>query len=224
MSRNRLCLVVLLACAGAFLSGLLLFDHHGVSSASTTVHQICGTGEESGCYLVSHSQYSKLGSFSLASVGVFFYASMLLLLAFGLVSSDAVREGVAGLSLVAFGAALAVDVLLLGIQAFAIGSYCRLCLATYAVNLAAVVTLLPVRSRIGSVLAPGEARRAVSVWAAGCVLVAFAVGAVDHALASSTARPETKLLGASEPAPPPAPEPEPEPPPTDAPGFRPRGR
>ncbi len=223
MSRNRLCLVVLLACAGAFLSGLLLFDHHGVSSASTTVHQICGTGEESGCYLVSHSQYSKLGSFSLASVGVFFYASMLLLLAFGLVSSDAVREGVAGLSLVAFGAALAVDVLLLGIQAFAIGSYCRLCLATYAVNLAAVVTLLPVRSRIGSVLAPGEARRAVSVWAAGCVLVAFAVGAVDHALASSTARPETKLLGASEPAPPPAPEPEPEPPPTDPPASAPAG-
>jgi protein-disulfide isomerase/uncharacterized membrane protein len=216
MSRNRLALVVLLACAGAFFSGLLLFDHHGVSSASTAVHQLCGTGEESGCYLVSHSQYSTLGGFSVASVGVFFYASMLLLLAFGRVSSDAVRDAVAGTALVAFGAALAIDLLLFGVQAFAIGSYCRLCLATYAVNLAAVVTLLPARPKIGSVLAPGEARHAFSVWAVGTVLLAVAVGAVDHALASSGARQETNLLGASEPAPPPPVEPVPEPPPPAA--------
>ena len=84
MSRNRLSLAVLFACAGAFLSGLLLFDHHGVGLAQTAVHQLCGTGEDSGCFLVSHSQYSTLGSFSLASVGVFFYASMLVLLGFGL--------------------------------------------------------------------------------------------------------------------------------------------
>jgi protein-disulfide isomerase/uncharacterized membrane protein len=211
MSRNRLSLVILIACAGAFLSGLLLFDHYGVGLAQTAVHQLCGTGEDSGCFLVSHSQYSTLGSFSLASVGVFFYASLLVLLAFGLVSSDAVRDAVAGLSLVAFGAALAVDVLLLGIQAFAIGAYCRLCLATYAVNLAAVVALLPVRSRIGAIPAPGEARRALSVWAVGSVVVALAVGAVDQALASAGARPETNLLGSIEPAPPPSVEPEPPP-------------
>jgi protein-disulfide isomerase len=136
---------------------------------------------------------------------------MLLLLALGRVSSDGVRDAVAGIALAAFGAALAVDLLLFGVQAFAIGAYCRLCLATYAVNLAAVVTLLPARSKIGSLLAQGEARRAISVWAVGSVLVAVAVGAVDLALASSAARPETNLLGASEPAPPPAAEPEPEP-------------
>jgi protein-disulfide isomerase/uncharacterized membrane protein len=210
MSRNRLALVVLFACAGAFLSGLLLFDHHGVGSAQAAVHQLCGTGEESGCYLVSHSQYSTLGSFSLAALGVFFYGAVLLLLAFGLVSSDSIREAVAGVALVAFGAALAVDILLLGIQAFAIGAYCRLCLATYAVNLAAVVTLLPVRSKIAGILAPGETRRAISLWAVGAVVVAVAVGAVDHALASAAQRQQENLLGASgEPAPPPAVEPEP---------------
>ena len=210
MSRNRLSLVVLFACAGAFLSGLLLFDHHGVSSAQAAVHQLCGTGEESGCYLVSHSQYSTFGSFSLAAVGVFFYGSMLLLLAFGLVSSDSVRDAAAGLTLVAFGAALAVDILLLGIQAFAIGAYCRLCLATYAVNLAAVATLLPVRSKVAGILARGEPRRALSLWAVGAVVVAVAVGAVDHALASAALRQQQNLLGASgEPAAPPAVEPEP---------------
>jgi len=209
MSRNRLSLAVLFACAGAFLSGLLLFDHHGVGSA--TVQGLCGAGQESGCEQVSRSQYSSIGSLSLAAVGVSFYGSMLLLLAFGLASSDAVRESVAGVALLAFGAALAVDVLLFGIQAFAIGAYCRLCLATYAVNLAAVVTLLPVRSKIGAVLAQTEVLRALSVWVVGSVVVAFAVGAVDQALASAGARQDTDLLGASEPAPP---APEPEPPPT----------
>src|SRR3990172_7233792 len=209
MSRNRLSLVILFACAGAFLSGLLLFDHHGVGSA--TVQGLCGAGQESGCEQVSRSQYSSIGSLSLAAVGVSFYGSMLLLLAFGLASSDAVRESVAGVALLAFGAALAVDVLLFGIQAFAIGAYCRLCLATYAVNLAPVVPLLPVRSKIGAVLAQVAALRALSVWAVGSVVVAVAVGAVDQALASAGARQETTLLGASEPAFPPAVELEPPP-------------
>ncbi len=202
MSRNRLSLVVLFAFAGAFLSGLLLFDRYGVGSAQATVHQLCGAGPESGCEQVSRSQYSSIGSLSLAAVGVSFYGAMLLLLAFGLASSDAVRESTAGVSLLAFVAALAVDLVLFGVQAFAIGAYCRLCLATYAVNLAAVVTLLPVRPKIGAVLAQGEARRALSVWAVGSVVVAVAVGAVDQALASAGAGQETDLLGASELAPP----------------------
>jgi protein-disulfide isomerase/uncharacterized membrane protein len=222
MSRNRLSLLVLLAFAGAFLSGLLLFDHHGVRSAQSAVHQLCGPGEESGCFLVSHSQYSTLGGFSLAAVGVFFYGSMLLLLVLGLVSSDSVRDSVAALALVAFGAALAADVLLLGIQAFAIGAYCRLCLATYAVNVAAVAALLPLRSKLAEI-SRGEARRALGVWAVGAVVVAVAVGAVDRALASAAQRQATNLLGESAPAPP-APEPPPpvepaapEPPPSTAP-------
>ena len=161
MSRNRFSLVVLTALAGALFSGLLLFDHHGVSSA-LSIEQICGTGEESGCEEVARSPYSSIRNLSLAAVGVFFYGAMLLLLAFGLASSEAVRESIASVALLAFGAAIAVDVVLFGIQVFAIGAYCRLCLATYAVNLAAVVILLPVRSKIGAVLAQSEARRALS--------------------------------------------------------------
>jgi protein-disulfide isomerase/uncharacterized membrane protein len=209
MSRNRFVFVVLLAFAGAFLSGLLLFDHHGVGPGQSAVHQICGTGEESGCFLVSHSQYSTLGGWSLAAFGLFFYGSMLLLLAFGMISSDA-RDAVAGFSLLAFGAAFAVDLLLLGIQAFAIGAYCRLCLLTYAVNLAALVALLPARSRIGAVFAEGAARRALSIWAAGAIAVALAVGAVDQALAAAAARQGEDLLGrSSEPPLPPPPDPPP---------------
>ncbi len=153
MSRNRVSLVVLLALAGAILSALLLFDHHGIGGA---VDGLCGTGEESGCEQVSRSGYSAIGGLSLAALGVSFYGAMLLLLAFGLASSDAVRESAAAVALVAFGLALAVDAVLLGIQAFAIGAYCRLCLATYAVNLAAFVALLPVRSKLAAVTAENE--------------------------------------------------------------------
>jgi protein-disulfide isomerase/uncharacterized membrane protein len=202
MTRNRLSLVAVFVFLGAVLSGLLLFNHHGVGPAS--VHQLCGAGEESGCDLVASSKYASVGSVSLAAVGVFFYGSILLLLALGLASSsDEVRDSTAGLALAALLLALAADVVLLGLQAFAIGAYCRLCIATYAVNAAAVAALWPTRSRIGAVLSGEGTRRSLAVWAAGTAVVALAVVAFDQALGS---RPHEALLGESNanPEPPPA--------------------
>ncbi len=204
MSRNRLSLVVLFAFAGAILSALLLFDHYGVGSAA--VEGLCGSDAESGCDEVSRSKYSTIGSFSLAAMGVSFYGSMLLLLAFGLASSDAVRESAAAVALLAFGLALAVDVVLLGIQAFAIGAYCRLCLATYAMNLAAFVLLSPVRSKLGGITAQSETRRAILVWAVSAVVFAIGVGSVDQVLASVGPRQDTTLLGETDPGEPAPPE------------------
>jgi len=42
MHRSRISLVVLLALAGGALSGLLLFEHHGVGGASAAVDALCG--------------------------------------------------------------------------------------------------------------------------------------------------------------------------------------
>jgi serine/threonine-protein kinase len=205
-----LSIAALLAFTGAVVSGLLLFDHHGVGSARAAVNQLCGASEESGCEQVSQSRYSSIGNYSVAALGVFFYGSMLLLAAIGLAStSDTVRDSAAGLALAGFGAALAVDIVLFALQAVAIGAYCRLCLATYAVNAVALFVLFPLRSRIRSVLAGSEARRALSVWAVGAVVVAVGVGAVDRALAG--VRPEAPLLGESEYAPPSDVAPEPPP-------------
>jgi protein-disulfide isomerase/uncharacterized membrane protein len=229
MKGNRLAVVVLLALAGAFLSGLLLFEHHGVSSAASAVHRLCGTGEESGCDLVSRSAYSSVFDLSLAAIGVIFYSALLLLLALGLASSsEAVREGASAAALLALGAALAIDLLLLGIQVFSIGAFCRVCLATYAVNVVAFFVLLPARAKPGALMTAAETRRALSVWALGAVVIATGVGVLDQVLAAA-AEPGTKLLGEAEPAPsdpppvvpapipagavaePPAPEPEPSP-------------
>jgi protein-disulfide isomerase/uncharacterized membrane protein len=200
MSRNRISVVVLLALAGALLSGFLLFDHHGVGAA---VEGLCGAGQESGCDEVSRSSYSAIGGFSLAALGVAFFGSILLILAFGLASSDSVRESCAAVALLAFGLALAVDAVLLGIQAFAIGAYCRLCLATYALNLAAFAILWPVRSKLAGITGGSEARRALSVWAVSAVVFVVAVGALDRSLASVEPRPET-LLGETDPPAPPS--------------------
>jgi protein-disulfide isomerase/uncharacterized membrane protein len=206
MSRNRVLLVVLLALAGAFVSAILLGAHHGHHGIGAAVADgLCGAGEESGCEEVSRSRYSEIGSLSLAALGVAFYGAVLLLLAFGLASSDAVRESAAAVALLAFGLALAIDAVLLGVQAFAIGAYCRLCLATYVLNLAAFATLWPLRSKVSGITAASEARRALSVWAVSAVVIAIAVGAVDRTLASAEPAPQT-LLGEAElpadPAPP----------------------
>jgi protein-disulfide isomerase/uncharacterized membrane protein len=205
MSRNRLLLVALLALAGAALSGILLFDHHGAGSAA--MEGLCGTGEESGCSEVSRSQYSEVGGVSVAALGVVFYGAVLLLLAFGLASTDPVRESAAALALVAFGLALAVDAVLLGVQAIAIGAYCRLCLATYVLNVAAFAALWPARSKIAAATAASDSRRALSVWAVSALVFAIAVGVVDRTLAST--EPPGDLLGKADPpaesAPPEAP-------------------
>jgi protein-disulfide isomerase/uncharacterized membrane protein len=178
------------------------------------VHQLCGAGEESGCELVSRSAYSSVGSLSLAAAGVIFYGALLLLLALGLASSsEAVREAAAAAALLALGAALAIDLVLLGIQAFSIGAFCRVCIATYAVNLVAFGLLLPARAKIGTLLALAETRRAISVWALGAVVIAAGIGVLDRVLAAAGEQAGTKLLGEVEPAPadPPPSVPEPAP-------------
>jgi serine/threonine-protein kinase len=217
MTRSRLALVVLLALAGGALSGLLLFDHHGVGAAAAAVDGLCGTEEESGCDEVSQSPYSSVGQLSVAAVGIAFYGSVLLLLALGLVAPDGVRESVAGLALAVFGAALVADVVLLLLQTFAIGAYCRLCIATYAVNAASFAVLFPAKARFRALpetLVRGEGRRSLVVWALGSLVVLVGVAAIDRGFASGPSEPPANLLGEAPPPPPLAPvevEPEPEP-------------
>ncbi|HXV59959.1 MAG TPA: thioredoxin domain-containing protein [Vicinamibacteria bacterium] len=228
MSRARLTVVILLAAAGSFLSGLLLLDHHGVASASGMVDQACGPEEESGCDRVSQSRFSSIGEFSVAGIGLVFYASAFFLAALALVATDAVRSAASALALLLVGAALVVDMVLLGLQVFEIGAYCALCLATYVVNLGALVVLLPARrfiSSLGRTFFGGEGRPALLVWAAGSLALLIFIGFVEQGLASAAAT-ERPLLGApiasveeqvsSLPDPEPAPAAESEPAPSDS--------
>ncbi len=145
MDKKRLSAAILLLLLGAALSGVLLLQHHGEPTAFSTVQQICGEGETSGCDRVAQSPYAKLAGVPLAAIGVAFYLSLLCLALLATQAGDAAAAA-GRVALVLLGLALAIDLALLGIQALAIGAYCRLCLITYAVNAAALYALWPART------------------------------------------------------------------------------
>jgi len=196
-------MVVLLALVGGVLSGLLLFDHHGVGAAGAAVDALCGASEQSGCETVSTSRYSSIGNTSVAAIGLVFYGSLVFLASLALVAGETVRSAAAGLAFALVAAGVVTDLGLFGLQAFAIGAFCKLCLATYGVNLALFALLWPAMRQLGSAFATllgGEGRRAFVVWALGSLVMMVAVVAVESALAGKAEAQQQNLLGA--PAPP----------------------
>lgn len=197
-TRTRLSIVIVLALVGAGLSGLLLLEHHGESLASGTVDALCGEGNQSGCDTVNRSAYSQVAGLPLAAIGLVFYLSLALLLGLCLLASAGVAEAAGVLALGALVLALAVDVVLLGIQAFTIRAFCKVCLATYAVNVVALVLLLPLRRAARTVkesVRGGEARLALAGWAAATFAVGAAVASAEGLLAAREARRIATLLG-----------------------------
>ena len=220
MQQWKISIVILAALVGGALSGLLMFDHHGVGAAETAVQQICGEDDTSGCNQVSQSRYSTLGGFSLGGLGLVYYSSLAFLGALALVASESVRNAAAALAFGIVVAALAADLGLFGIQAFVIGAFCSLCLATYGVNIVAALLLFPWSSKLNSIkttLLGGEGSRAFAVWALGSLVFFVSVLSFDRVLASEAAQ-QPSILGATTlPSPAPAPQPEPEPEPEPAP-------
>lgn len=222
MHQTRISLVILVALVGGALSGLLLFDHHGVGAAAAAVNQICGADESSGCNAVSQSRYSTIAGFSLGGLGLFYYSSLAFLGALALVASDTVRNAAGALAFGLVVTALVMDLGLFGIQAFVVRAFCTLCLATYGVNIVCAALLFPWASKLSSIkttLLGGEGSRALVVWALGSLVFLVSAVSVDRVLAS-TPVPQTDMLGMSilpapettpSPAPAPAPEPEPAP-------------
>ena len=196
--------MILLALLGTGLSGLLLLDHYEVGSAAATVDQLCGEGEASGCDEVSRSRYSSVAGVSLAAVGLFFYTSLLFLLSLALVTSNEVRRAAGALALLGVAIALVTDLILLGLQAFAIGAFCWLCIATYAVNLVALLVLLPSMMKVSTLLLTlfgGEGRLAITVWTLGSLVLLASVGAVELVLAEAEKERQDNPLGIELPSP-----------------------
>lgn len=197
-ARRRILGAVALCLAGAALSALLLLQHHGETGAVAAVNEVCGDGQTSGCETVAQSRWSRVGGLPLAAVGLAFYLSLLVLLTHASVAPPGTREGLVFLAFVALALALAIDVLLLGLQAFFIKAFCKLCLATYALNALALALLWPARRAAGA-LAPGikssEGRTAVVSWVLASLAFASAVWALDHNLARREQARAANLLG-----------------------------
>ena len=109
------------------------------------------------------------------------------------------RDTLAGLVAAALALGLLVDLLLLGVQAFAIHAYCKLCILTYLLSAAALFALLPARRALrgaGDAAGRPEGRLALAGWALGTLAVAGAVFAANATLVSRAARRQATLLGA----------------------------
>ena len=196
---GRTVVLIALLVVGAALSGLLQFDHHGISSAGAAVDQLCGEGAESGCDQVAQSPYSSIGGVSLAALGSLFYAALILLACLSLPASKQVQRAAAVLLLYLTALAVGVDIILLGLQVFVIGAYCKLCIATYGINGAAFILLTPAKAAApeASTVWRGPAgRRTLAAWGLGCLAALVSVGAAEYVLGAEAGRRESALVDA----------------------------
>ncbi len=196
---------VLLCLANTFVSGLLLLHRHGEEPARTAVGQACGESAESGCEAVARSRYSEVAGMPLAAVGVFFYASLALLLLLAAMAGSDIAGVAAGVGVLALVASLIVDVVLLAVQAIAVHAFCRLCLITYVVAGLSLIALLPARGRhaaAGAAVRRADGRLVLLSWILLTVLLAVAVAASETTLDyRQHARAVTRLgLGGAESA------------------------
>ena len=199
----RIVAALCLCLAGSAVSALLLMQHHGEGTAVSAVNQACGNGQTSGCEDVARSSWSRVAGVPVAAYGLAFYLSLALALALSLVAPPETRDTIAGLVVAALALGLLVDVLLLGVQAFAIHAYCKLCILTYVLSALALVALLPARGAArGAIAAAGrpEGRLALAGWVLGTLAVAGAVFAANAMLRSRAAYRQATLLGTPVPA------------------------
>jgi protein-disulfide isomerase/uncharacterized membrane protein len=208
--------VLLLALAGAVLSALLLQQHHGAGEGAAA---LCAEAGGGGCDVVNRSSWSAPAGVPVAAVGLLFYASLAALAALGLLAEPEPRRGLAALGLGLLGLALFVDLVLLGVQALAIGAWCRLCLATYALNAIGFALLWPERRAGPAATAlPGfpAGRLALGAWALASIGGSLVAASLSVAFAAEGERRQATLLGAPVPAAPARPPQSDPPPATDA--------
>lgn len=203
--RSRVLLALVSSLVGAALSGVLLLHHHGESLGRSAAEAVCAGDEaQSGCDVVNQSDWAEIGGVPLAALGAVFYLGIALLLLLGVAGGDRLRDGAAGIAFWAFAAALAVDLLLLAVQAFALHAFCKLCLATYALNVAAFIALLPARkngAEARGLTATSEGRLLAVGTLAGLVAFGTAAAAAEVALKERASQRAASVLGTPLPAP-----------------------
>jgi len=198
MLRARIALAAALCLAGGVLSLILMSKHYGVPLLGEAVLAACGVG--GGCDVVAQSRYSSLLGLPLAAWGLFFYGSLLALLAPALFPpADAGPDPAPSFAFFLVALAVGLDVVLLGLQAFVIKAFCTFCIATYFVNLLSLAALWPFRqvSLAASFFLTPPARRALVAWIIASVGVGGAAFAGDGALRGRKAQASDSILGFS---------------------------
>lgn len=198
MLRGRALFALVCMLAATVLSSVLLLEHHGITGPVAAAVCGDGSGAPTGCEEVARSPYSAVQGISLAAFGLAFSAALCGLLALALAVSEDTRRGLLAAALLALGLALVIDVMLFGVQVFAIGRFCALCLTTYVTNALAFAALLPARSGATSVttaLAAPESRVALAGVAVAAALALGLTALTDRGLAAAASNRNAALLG-----------------------------
>lgn len=129
-------IILLLAMAGAGISGLLVIDHYHPAVRERIV--ACGGGMIDPCGVVNQSDYSEVFGVPLASLGV----SLYLLIIFIALTADFAAGGyyaLAAMLLLLLSSAAVIADIALAVILIILGYFCWLCAATYAVNIGILV-------------------------------------------------------------------------------------
>lgn len=138
-------LLVAALCVAAWAAGLALFFSSRRTLVAGTLPRlatsICGRGASSDCTGVLASRYSRFAGIDWASLGIAFYSAALLLAAVASLASPSTRAALFAWLALAFGAALPVALVFVGLQVWPLRRFCPLCMSTHAVTLVATWTL-----------------------------------------------------------------------------------
>ncbi len=148
-TRRWYVLQLLFAFLGAATSLYLLVQHTRLKIGIQDGPSFCSFGAHADCNVVNGSQYSEIFGIPLAALGVLYFLALFLLGAIQPPTTRAFRSAQAWMARLAL-LSLAIDLGLLGIQAFALNNFCLFCCLTYlfsAGHLLANFALAPVGSR-----------------------------------------------------------------------------
>lgn len=188
-SRRSALLILLVALAGAVISGLLLLHHYNQAHDNALVSMMCGGEGKSGCEAVDESAYSKFLGVPLAAWGIFFYGAVAVIAGLSLAADQKARDAAAGIVFFLAALAFLADAALLLVQAFSIGAFCTLCLSTYAATILLLGLSFRQRAHVAGRLsalaaAPGGSIL-LAAWGLAVALVGAGVFAANAALAMS---------------------------------------
>lgn len=178
---------IMISLIGGFISIILLLQHYSHTHDIALVSMLCGGDTAGGCGAVSKSEYASFLGLPVASYGILFYFATALLLGLASLGDQSLRELAASMVFYGAAAALAIDVVLFGIQLFAIAAFCNLCLSTYAITLLLLWLLRGSRKSGGRAALAATMRRTdgkimTTSWSFGTLLLLLAVVSANLAL------------------------------------------
>ena len=131
--------MLILSVSGAVISWLLLYQHYFPDLNLGFIS--CGSGLSNPCITVGQSKYSSIFGIPVAGFGVIYFMILTFLILVADYAQERYYKILCGIGFPLTAAGLIVNIIL-GILMIKIGQLCKLCAATYIINLAIFIILI----------------------------------------------------------------------------------